>query len=63
MPWRAVIGTWDVPRRDDWARRVNALESAGLGWREAERRAFEEMTADPPPGPPTLRVRNGPPGG
>jgi hypothetical protein len=62
-PWRAVLATWDVPRRERWGRRANALQDDGLGWREAERRAFLEMTAGPPPGPPALRIWVGPPGG
>lgn len=46
LPWRAEIAGWPVPWREQWGRRANELEDLGLGWREAEERAFDEMTED-----------------
>lgn len=46
-PWRAIVATWLIPRRQRWADRTAALEDAGLGWRASERQAFDEITATP----------------
>jgi hypothetical protein len=37
---------WPVAWRQQWGERANALEDTGLSWRDAERQAFDEMTAD-----------------
>lgn len=41
--WRATVSRWPIPRRQAWGDRANALQDAGLGWKEAERTAFEEI--------------------
>lgn len=42
--WRAQIADWPVPWREQWGRRTAELEDFGLSWREAEERAFDELT-------------------
>jgi hypothetical protein len=39
----AAAGGWPDSHRERWGRRVAELEGAGLDWRTAERRAFEEV--------------------
>jgi hypothetical protein len=46
LPWRASLAGWPVAWRQQWGERANALETAGLSWRDAERQAFDEMIAD-----------------
>ena len=46
IPWRSVVAGWPLAWRQQWGDRSNALEATGLGWREAERQAFEEMTTE-----------------
>lgn len=41
--WRPTVGCWPIGLRQAWGDRANALESAGLGWKEAELAAFEEI--------------------
>lgn len=45
LPWRAPLANWPDEWRERWGRRANALEEAGLGWREAERQAWNETLA------------------
>jgi hypothetical protein len=45
LPWRATVGGWPIERRQRWGDRANAIEDEGHSWHEAERLAFEEMTA------------------
>lgn len=43
--WLAVIARWPDEARTAWGVRSNALTPEGLvGWREAERLAFEEIS-------------------
>lgn len=42
------LAKWPLKRRRRWGERANALEDAGLDWREAEQQAFQELLADPP---------------
>ncbi len=41
--WRATVSRWPIDRRQAWGDRANALQDAGLGWKDAERTAFEEI--------------------
>jgi hypothetical protein len=41
--WRATVARWPIARRQAWGDRANTLQDAGLGWKEAERTAFEEI--------------------
>ena len=43
--WRPTIARWPIDRRQDWGDRANALQDAGLDWKEAERLAFDEIMA------------------
>jgi hypothetical protein len=45
--WRATVSRWSIERRQAWGDRANALQDAGLGWKDAERTAFEEIMASP----------------
>lgn len=42
-PWRSTLAGWSDARREQWGRRANELEAAGLDWRAAEAQAFEEV--------------------
>lgn len=42
--WRATVAQWPIPRRQGWGDRANDLQDAGLDWKEAELRAFEEIS-------------------
>ena len=44
--WRPTVARWPIDRRQAWGDRANALQDAGLDWKEAERMAFEEIMAD-----------------
>jgi hypothetical protein len=46
MPWRHVLPTWPLSRRERWGRRANELAEAGVLWPEDERRAFAETLAE-----------------
>jgi hypothetical protein len=46
LPYRTVLASWPDPWRERWGRRANALEDAGLSWRDAEGRAFLETWYD-----------------
>ena len=41
--YRGVIAGWPRAWREQWGRRANELEDAGLSWRDAEARAFVEV--------------------
>src|SRR5262245_19995452 len=41
--WRAVVATWDIPRRQAWADRAERYQLDGKGWREAEWLAFHDV--------------------
>src|SRR5262249_7883275 len=41
--YRTTLAGWPMEWRERWGRRANALEDQGLGWREAEARAFAEI--------------------
>ena len=41
--WRPTVARWSIDRRQIWGDRANALQDAGLDWKEAERTAFEEI--------------------
>jgi hypothetical protein len=43
LPWRRKIARWSDDWRERWGLRANALEDAGLPWRDAERQAFDEL--------------------
>jgi hypothetical protein len=43
-PWRAVVAKWPDERRGAWGLLAGTLQDAGEHWREAERRAFIELT-------------------
>jgi hypothetical protein len=42
-PYREALAGWADDWRERWGHRSNALEDAGLGWREAEIQAFVEV--------------------
>jgi hypothetical protein len=44
--WRPTVARWPIDRRQAWGDRANALQDAGLNWKEAERTAFEEFMPD-----------------
>jgi hypothetical protein len=46
LPWRAAVAAWPIALRQRWADRAEAHQAAGLGWREAESRAFDEVVAE-----------------
>ena len=48
--WRSTVSRWPINRRQAWGDRANALEESGMGWKEAERVAFEQVMANLPPG-------------
>ncbi len=41
--YRGVVAGWPEDWRERWGRRANALEEAGLSWRDAEAQAFVEV--------------------
>lgn len=43
FPYRKALANWPDEWRERWGHRANALEEQGLGWREAEARAFFEV--------------------
>src|SRR5947209_5210071 len=43
LPHREALANWPVEWRERWGFRANALEDAGLNWRDAEARAFVEV--------------------
>lgn len=43
FPYRTALANWPDEWRERWGYRANALEDEGLGWREAETRAFFEV--------------------
>ena len=43
LPYRIVVASWPDDWRERWGRRANALEEAGLSWRDAEGQAFVEV--------------------
>jgi len=47
-PRDSRLAEWLIERRQRWGERANALEDAGLDWREAEQQAFQELLAEPP---------------
>jgi hypothetical protein len=40
-PWRSVVSTWPIERRQVWGDLAGRLQDAGANWRDAERQAFE----------------------
>jgi hypothetical protein len=40
--YRGVVAGWPEDWREQWGRRANELEEAGLSWRDAEAQAFVE---------------------
>jgi hypothetical protein len=49
LPWRSKVGSWPLDLRQRWGDRANALQDQGHPWHEAERIAFEEVSANPRP--------------
>jgi hypothetical protein len=47
-PWNrsSALADWPIPWRERWGRRADALQDAGLGWKEAEQQAFKEVAAE-----------------
>jgi hypothetical protein len=45
LPWRSVVVRWPVHLRQRWGDRANALQDEDYAWHEAERIAFEEVSA------------------
>jgi len=43
LAYRGVVAGWPVESREQWGRRANELEDAGLSWRDAETQAFVEV--------------------
>ncbi len=43
LAYRGVVAGWSLEHREQWGRRANALEDAGLAWRDAEAQAFVEV--------------------
>ena len=43
LPYRMVLANWPDNWRERWGLRANQLEDEGLGWRDAEVRAFVEI--------------------
>jgi hypothetical protein len=50
LPWRSTVGSWPIHLRQRWGDRANALHDEGHAWHEAERIAFEEVSASLRPG-------------
>jgi hypothetical protein len=54
-PWREVLPDWSIEWRQRWGELANQHQDVGLSWREAEARAFAEVSAEresgavPPP--------------
>jgi hypothetical protein len=46
LPYRGVVARWPDFWRERWGRRANGFEESGLGWRDAEVRAFVEVWAE-----------------
>ena len=46
LPYRSVLAAWPDEWRERWGRRANDWEARGLGWRDAEGRAFLEVWND-----------------
>lgn len=46
LPWRQHLPWWPDAWRERWGRRAVELEETGIGWREAEERAFVEILAE-----------------
>lgn len=44
--YRQSLARWPIKWRERWGRRANALEDLGMSWREAEIRAFSEVSAE-----------------
>lgn len=42
-PWRAEVMKWPEEMRKHWGRLSNDHQDAGLSWRDAEERAYQEM--------------------
>lgn len=52
--WRVPLASWPDDLREAWGVRAGELQDGGLGWREAERLAYEEVArslADAGPAP------------
>jgi hypothetical protein len=43
LAYRGVVAGWSIESREQWGRRANELEDAGLAWRDAEAQAFVEV--------------------
>ena len=43
-----MLATWPDDRRERWGRLAAVLEAEGMGWRDAERVAFERVSAERP---------------
>ena len=43
FPYRTALANWPDEWRERWGYRANALEEQGLGWQDAESRAFFEV--------------------
>jgi hypothetical protein len=43
LAYRRVLSSWPDAWRERWGYRANALEEAGLAWRDAETQAFIEV--------------------
>ena len=43
LAYRSVVADWPIAWREQWGRRANDLEEAGLSWRDAETQAFVEV--------------------
>ncbi len=45
-PWRAVVSSWPIARRQEWADLAAVHEAAGMSWREAEGLAFAAIAEE-----------------
>jgi hypothetical protein len=43
--WRTKVARWPIERRQAWGDLANVLQDAGLGWKDAERKAFEQIVS------------------
>jgi hypothetical protein len=47
LPWRAAVRDWPEAKREAWGLLAAEYEGRGLSWRDAESRAFDDLTRGP----------------
>jgi hypothetical protein len=49
FPWREILPTWPIERRERWGRRANELAAEGVPWPDDEASAFLELLEEDDP--------------